>query len=399
MVYPEARRRGVHIIAVDRDREAIALPDADEYLPVSVRDPDAIAAALGGRVPDAVLAGAGEQATWSWHELSERFGTPYRYPRSAAIASTDKGAFHAIAERAGVNTYRWRQGGDLESLAAQADQVGFPLVAKPVDGAGAKGFALAETPAELAAALAHAALHSSVGRVVIEQYLHGRELTVDVFMRHGKAAFTAVHEKIVEAGYRFRGRGHLTPAPLDSEIRRRLLDAAELLCREIGLTDGPANFDVFLGDGSEIQVVEVNARLPGEALPAFLQDMYGIDIVAALVSLALGEPVDVSSREAGAGVVHTLASPLRTAGVLREVRGLAEVRQLPGVARCELYLQPGATVPPFPALGNVVGYLVVTGEDLAAARAILKAAMDRLELRISPLPPEEGVPSDGAQRG
>jgi biotin carboxylase len=394
-IYLEARRRGLHVIAVDRDREALALPYADEHLPVSVRDPDAIVAALAGRAPTAVLAGAGEQATWSWYELSERLGTPYRYPRSAAVASTDKGAFHATAEKASVNTYRWRHSTDLDSLAAQAAEVGFPLVAKPVDGAGKKGLALVETPAQLAAALEYAARHSAAGGVVIEQFLRGRDLTIDVFMREGRAAFTAVHEKIVEPGWSFRIRGHVTPAPLAAETHRRLADTAEMLCQEIGLTDGPADFDVFLGDGGEVQVVEVNARLPGEAVPPLMQAVYGIDIVAALVALALGDPVDVQSRSAGAGLVHTLASPLRTTGTLREVRGLAAVREMPGVARCELYLAPGATVPPFPALGNEVGYLVVTGDDLAAAEATLAAAMDRLELRITPQP-ADGRPTDGA---
>lgn len=384
-VYLEARRRGLQIIAVDRDRDALALPYADEHVAVSVREPDAIVAALDGRVPDAVLAGAGEQATWSWYELSERFGTPYRYPRSAAVASTDKAAFHATAEKAGVNTYRWRHGTDLESLSAQAGEVGFPLVAKPADGAGKKGVALAQTPAELASALAYAARHSVGGSVVIEQFLRGRDLTVDVFMHGGQAAFTAVHEKIVETGWRFRVRGHVTPAPLAEDVHRRLFETAELLCREIGLSDGPADFDVFLGDGDEIQVVEVNARLPGEAVPPLLEAVYGVDIVAGLVSLALGDQVDVRPRRAGAGLVHTLASPLRTTGILRGVPDVAAVRGMPGVVRCELYLRPGATVPAFPALGNEVGYLVVTGDDRAAAEATLAAAMARLELRITPV--------------
>ena len=384
-LYLEARRRGIPTIAVDRDPDALALPHATEHLPVSVRDPAAIIAGLGDRVPASVLAGAGEQATWSWYELSAHYRTPYRYPRSAAVASTDKGAFHATAEKAGVNTYRWRHDTDLTALASRADEIGYPLVAKPADGAGKKGLTLVDGPAGLAAGLAHAAAHSAGGGVVIEQRLTGRDLTVDVFMRAGEPAFTAVHEKIVEAGWAFRVRGHVTPAPLDPATHRRLVDTAVLLCQEIGLTDGPADFDAFLAEDGDIQVVEVNARLPGEAVPPLLQAVYGVDIVGGLVRLALGEPVELRPRHLGAGIVHTLASPLRTTGRLREVRGLAAVREMPGVAQCQLYLQPGAEVPPFPRLGNEVGYLLVTGADLAEARARLAAAMARLDVVLEPV--------------
>lgn len=383
-LYLEARRRGIRTIAVDRSQDALALRHADEHLPVSVRDPAAIAAALGARVPAAVLAGAGEQATWSWYELSERYRTPYRYPRSAAVASTDKSAFHAVAEKAGVNSYRWRSSADPRLLVSRADEVGYPLVAKPVDGAGKKGVALVQDPAQLAAALDCAARHSASGGMVIEQHLTGRDLTVDIFMRGGEAAFTAIHEKIVESGWSFRVRGHVTPAPLAEDTRRRLAGTTELLCQEIGLIDGLADFDVLLGDDGELQVVEVNARLPGEGVPPLLRAAYGVDIVGALVSLAFGEPVDVRPRWAGAGCVHTLASPLQTDGVFRGVRGLAEVRAMPGVAACELYVEPGTPVPPFPALGNAVGYLVVTGDDPATVEARLAAALDRIAVIITP---------------
>jgi hypothetical protein len=116
-----------------------------------------------------------------------------------------------------------------------------------------------------------------------------------------------------------------------------------------------------------------------------LQAVYGVDIVGGLVRLALGEPVELRPRHLGAGIVYTLASPLRTTGRLREVRGLAAVQEMPGVARCQLYLAPGAEVPPFPRLGNAVGYLLVTGADLATARTRLAAAMERLDVVLEPV--------------
>jgi biotin carboxylase len=383
-IYVEARRRGVRTIAVDRSPHAPALRYADEHLPVSLLNPADIVAALGDRAPAGVVAGAGELGIWSWHLLSDYYRTPYRYPRRAATITTDKAAFHKLAERAGVNSYRWRHGTDPARLAALAPEVGFPLVAKPADGAGKRGVALARTPAQLDAALACAAGSARWGGLVIEQLLTGRDVTIDVFMCGGEAAFGAVHEKLTDPANSVAVRGHLTPARLRPDVRTHLLEVTQRLCREIGLADGPANFDAFVDDDGEVQVVEVNARLPGVGLPSLVRAAYGVDLTSGLVSLALGEPVDLTPTDGRCGIVHMLASALPVTGIFRGAGGVAEVRRMPGVADCDFYVEPGAVVPPFPELGQEVGYLVTVGEDLPAAEAALADALRVLEVTISP---------------
>lgn len=392
-VYREARRRGVPTIAVDRVYGVPGLRLADEHLLADLRDPDAIAAALGSRRVAGVVAAGGEVGVETWSELTHRLGTRYRHPRTAARASRHKPAFLAIAEAAGVNTYRWRHHTDLPALARSAGEVGYPLVVKPADSSGKKGVSLVRTPAELPAALERAAGFSSGGGVLVEEFLTGRDLTVDVFMRDGVAAFGAVHDKLaVPDEAMFLVRGHSTPAALDRDTRDRLVAVAERLCREIGLTDGPADFDVFLGADGGVQVVEVNARLPGQGVPALVRDVYGVDLVGALVSLVLGEPVPLEAGPVApgppvlgtVGILHMLTSPLPVTGVLTGVRGVAEALALPGVTRCETFVEPGATVPPFPRLGHDVGYLVVTGPDLPTAQRALAAALAVVEVDLVP---------------
>jgi biotin carboxylase len=392
-VYVEARRRGYRTIAVDWWTDRPALPHADEHLQLSTRDHSGIAAALGDRALTGVIAAASDVSLESWHELSVRYGTPYRYPLSAARASIDKAAFHAMAESAGVTGYRWRTHTDRKQLLALADDLGFPLVAKPVDSSGSKGVTLVTRPEQLPAALDYAAGYTVTGELIVEEYLPGRNLTVDVFLRDGHLEFTGITEKRVVPGPHFIIGGHTCPAPIDDEVRGRLAETAARLCRAIGLTDGPANFDVILGRDGSIRVLEANARLCGNAFPLLMREVYGVDTVAALVSMALGEPFDLTPTRAGAGIIHVLASPLSVDGVLAEVAGLDEVRALPGVARCEVYQRPGAIVHPFTQAGHKFGYLLVTGPDVAAAEATLATALQLLRIRIRAADPESPAPS------
>ena len=383
-VYVEARRRGYRTVAVDWWTDRPALPYADEHLHISTRDHDKIAAALGDRKLTTVIAAASDVSLESWHELGTRYQAPYRYPLSAALASVDKVVFHAISEAAGVPTYRWRQHTDPQVLMTLAEEVGYPLVAKPADSSGSKGVTLVERPEDLPAALEYAQQYTVTGKLLVEEFLAGRNLTVDVFIRDGLPAFTGITEKRILPGAHFVIGGHTCPAPIDPALREELRELAGRLCRAIRLTDGPANFDVIVDDSGQVRVLEGNARLCGNAFPLLMREVYGVDTVAALTSLALGEPYDLTPTRDGAGIIHVLASPLETEGVLTEVGGLEEVRAIPGVARCEVYAEPGTVVAPFTESGRKFGYLLVTGPDAEAAEATLAKALDTLRLTVVP---------------
>lgn len=380
-VYLEARRRGIPTIGVDGRSDRPAFAHADMWLPVSIKDHRGIIAALGGQRPTAVVAAASDAGLWAWHVLSEHYELPFRFPAGAARASLDKSAFHEVVRATGVAGYRWHQGADRAALTRAAHDIGFPVVVKPPDTSGSKGISLVQDPTELPAALDYAAGFTAPGGpLLVEEFLAGRNLTVDVFMQASRVAFAGITEKRIVPGPRFVVGGHTGPAALDPATRHRLVTDAGRLCRAIDLTDGPANFDVILRDDGTFAILEANARLCGNAFPLLMRHMYGVDTVAALVSLALGEPFDLTPTRDGAGMIHVLASPLPSDGILTSVTGLADTLALPGVVICEVYAEPGTLVRPFDQSANKIGYLVVTGPDPATAEARLATALSVLTL-------------------
>jgi biotin carboxylase len=388
-LYLEARRRGIPTIAVDQRSDRPALPYADDWLPVSIRDHERIVAALDGRRPTSVVTASSDAGLWSWHELSNRYEAPYRYPASAARVSADKAAFHDLvraARTAGVAGYRWRQHTDPGELTRAAHDIGFPVVVKPTDSSGSKGVSLVDDPADLASALAYAGRLTTSGSLVVEEFIAGRNLTVDVFMCDGEAAFAGVTEKRIVPGPHFVIGGHTAPAAIDADTRARLVATAERLCRAIDLLDGAANFDVILRPDGSAAFLEANARLCGNAVPSLMREIYGVDTVGALVCLAVGEPVDLRPAPLGAGIIHVLASPLDHDAVLSSVRGVEAVQAMPGVVRCEVFAAPGAIVHPFVQSANKIGYLIITGPDVATAETRLAAALRVLQFEFERIP-------------
>jgi biotin carboxylase len=384
-LFREARRRGLPTIAVDQRSDRPALPLADTFLQISTRDHAAIAAALGAVEPAGVVSAGSDVCLLSWHELSRRYRTPHVFPRVAAVASMDKAAFHEVVRAAELPGYRWVALCGPDERAALAAGLRFPVIVKPTDASGSKGTTLVEDRAGLSRALAHAAVNSFAGDVIVEEFIVGRNLTVEVFLRDGEAIFSVVTEKRIVPGPNFVIGGHTCPAPLERPVRARVVETAVRLCAAMDFTAGPAHFDVILAPDGTPYMLEVGARMCGNGYPRLMRALYGVDTVAALVALALGEPYDLRPSGAGHGIIHVLASPASRDGVLLEVQGLHAVQNLPGVADAELVARAGEVVRPFTQSGNKLGYVVVTGGSPAEAETVLARALSALHLDVAPI--------------
>jgi biotin carboxylase len=386
-IYREARRRGLPTIAVDMRVHRPGVAVADEFLHISTADHAAIAAALDGRRLAGVVSTASDACLESWSRLAERFGTPWRYPPAAAAVSMDKAAFHAVAAEVGIDTYRWVCSDRPGELVDDARRWRFPVVVKPTDAGGGRGVRRVDAAGDLPAAVRHAAAHSVGGRVVVEEFLAGRNLTVNVFLLGGEVVLSAITEQLLLPGRGLLVGGHLAPARLDPVTRRALVSDAARLCAAFDLTDGPANFDVVLGEDGRRYVVEVGARMSGNGYPELMRAATGVDCTAALVDLVTGVPVRIAATHRHRPArLQVLASPLDVPGELRDVAGLAEVAATPGVAAVDVFASPGDLVRPHTESGHKLGWLVVTADRVEQLPAVLRRARRRLRITVAPMP-------------
>ncbi|MGW2951577.1 ATP-grasp domain-containing protein [Streptomyces eurythermus] len=383
-LYQEARRRGIPTVAVDMRADAPALPFADTALQISTRDSDAIADALGDARPAGIVVGASDAALASWHALGLRYGTPYVYPERA-LAALDKAAFHEIVTSCGITGYGWAASDDPDEIAAKAARLRFPIIVKPVDGCGSKGVTRVTCLDGLPAAVAHARAHSASRTVIAEEFVEGRQLTIDLFLRNGTSILTCVKDQeLVAGGFVVR---RISTAQLSPPEHNHLKASAERLCRALGIVDGPANFDLVLGADGQGRFIEANPRLSGDSIPRLHTAAYGVNAVGALIALALGEPFDgylVPTRHAHAGV-ELVGSPLAEDGELVAWEGVTEARNIPGITDVELYAKPGGRVRPHDQSGHKIGMLIAAGPSVADASLALNKASALLRPVIRPI--------------
>ena len=383
--YREARRRGHRLIGVDMRPDAPGAALADVFLPISTRNADDIAAALDGEHLDGIVTTGTDAALGTHRQLAAQHGLAYQPALRAVRGSMDKAYFREVLDECGLNTCRWVCDTEPERVAKLARDLPLPLVIKPTDASGGKGITLVTEWDQLVGAIEAAVVLSASGTVMVEEYVVGRHYAVEVWMRDSEAHFIPLTEKTMTPLPAMLTTGHLIPARLSPEVTARVQETLVTLCRALGIANGPANFDFILTESDEIYVVEVGARLGGNAYPRLMQEAWGVDTVGATVSLSVGEPFALHPDRSRACLLHLLTSPLNTPAVVRSISGIDEVAQHPGVLTVEMYTGVGQVARPFTEAAFKLGYVVLVADNHAQLDALLAWVDATLRLELEPI--------------
>lgn len=377
--YQRARELGYRTIAVDNRPEAPAVAFADEYVQVSVRAPERIAAALLEHEERDQLAGvlcpASDVGLPAQAWLARHWRLPHQLPEAALRASVDKAYFRQLCERLGLPGYRSVAGRPGTRLRAAAGRLRFPVLVKPVDASGSRGVVLCTGPDELRTAFGTAAGFSASGRIVVEEFVAGEHLTVEVLVAGGRVAFHAVTERTLTPPPLFVTVSHLLPARLTPETDAALVAMVEAVCADLGYRDGSLTLDAVLGDGGELMLIEMGARMGGNGLAELIETCYGVDIIGASIAFAVGEPVVVTPTVPRPTMTHILTAD--SEGLLAGVDGVAEVMAIPEVVDLQLFVEVGAPVRTYQQAGYKLGQVVLSGTSPAGLYAV-RAEVDRL---------------------
>jgi biotin carboxylase len=254
-------------------------------------------------------------------------------------------------------------------------------VLKPLTRSGSQGVIRANTPEEAADAAARirALLEDENAELLVERFAEGDEVAVEGLLHDGRLEVLAVFDKPdpLDGPY-FEETIYVTPSrhppEVLAQVHRLTAEAAEAL----GLTEGAIHAELRLGP--PITVLELAARSIGGLCSRSLRFGLGVSLEELILRHALGLPLDHIRREELASGVMML--PIRTEGVLKDVRGQDEARATEHIAGLEISIPRGRPVTPLPEGDRYLGFLFAKAETPEQVEAALREAHGRLEVEI-----------------
>ena len=383
-VIRRARDRGLRVVAVDGDPEAIGLAEADVALTVDFSDIESVIDVCRRHSVDGVLAVSTDRAVPVAAEVTTRLGLPGIDPATAQLM-TNKRAMRERLTTAGLRQPRWISLGSEEAAAGAAPEVGYPAVLKPVDSGGQRGVYRIENASELRARLPQTLAHSQSGRALLEQYLPGPELNGIVVVVDSVPHLITLSDRLRPPGPGFGvGWIHLFPSTLDAATTADAAKVALDAVTALGLRDGIAFPQLIVGDEGAT-VVEVAARIPAGQMNDLVYYGVGIDLIEIAIRQALGRPVGSDLwqprfQQALAIRFFTASPGVLPTGRVVGIAGLDGVRQSPGVLKADLYMRIGETINPVQVDADRRGYVIATAT--APDAALMRADKATLNLRI-----------------
>jgi len=181
--------------------------------------------------------------------------------------------------------------------------------------------------------------------VLVEEYLAGREASVECVVVGDVVFPLIVHDKISVEEHATKVHEHVLVTPPErftAEEARALREHAAACVRALGIRDRLCHVELRYRDGAGPRLLEVNPRVGAGCVADSFQTFCGINTLDLLLDLVTGEasPPDTALRTTEPHAMFFLFAP--RAGRYLGTEGLRSVLRLPGVETVRVMQSPGA---------------------------------------------------------
>ncbi len=382
-----ARALGIEVWGVDQSETAIGVAECHHFEAISTSDVDAVRAFVIRAGLKHIASTGSEVSVRTTAHVAATLGLPFYATPETIRRCQEKNAMRAGYEAAGLRVPTFTSCTRVDEARNFLARVGTPVVIKPARGWGQRGVARVNSTSELDVAF-EAALSVSrsagVPSVVVEEWIQGREFSVNGWIEDGTLVGYCVTERITFPGSRPLGvmEAEVFASGLSVNDEARVIETARKGAAALGHVRGPCYTQVAF-DGTHATLFETAARLGGGFDADVTQLATGVDLYRRLIGIALSNPklehegpTDQSHEGAA---VKFFTGPT---GRLQSVSGLDAARALPGITACEVFVPVGGTIHPLTDSAKRLGYALAHGKDRQVALSCAAAAISAVVLKV-----------------
>lgn len=413
----KAKELGYQIILVDYDENAVGFALADVKLVVSTLDQEEVYRQALIYEPDVVITSTSDGPVRTAAYVNEKLGKQPDLSYENSLCATIKSKMRDRLRECGVPIPEYYAATDFAGFSEAVDRLNGHCIVKPADNAGSRGVVLLDEPGlsvdfvtdegilvegmnqseeqkrKFAAyqerldeimnrTYSYSRDNSRNGTVMVEEYMKGPEVSVEIMVVEGEPHILAITDKYITPPPYFVELAHCEPSRLDEETQNRIREVASQAVRAIGIENAPAHVEVKVTPEGP-KIVELAARLGGDFITSRLVPLStGIDMVGASVLLATGEKPDLTQTRKQGAAIHFIHAKEDQQGVIEKITVPETLREADGVEEIVLYQKPGATVQGTRSSNDRLGHVITVGKTAREAMKRGKQILDKIQVEI-----------------
>ncbi|MFF0659409.1 ATP-grasp domain-containing protein [Micromonospora tulbaghiae] len=254
----------------------------------------------------------------------------------------------------------------------------FPVVLKPIDGAGSRSIERVERPDQVDAAVA--AMHAAgYPTFLAERFATGPEYSVEAVSHRGEHQILAITEKFLGPGH--VEVGHVLPGRLSEADAAAVREVVTCFLDAVGVGDGVSHTEVIVTAAGPV-VVESHDRVGGDRISELVSLTTGVHPVESLFRLVAGTvvwPLRGEPVAPACAIWFLMPEP----GLVEQVAGVDEARSVPGVLEVSVSVAVGDAIARVTCSADRSGWVMATGADAAEALERARRAAALVTFRLS----------------
>ncbi len=370
----KAKEMGLEVAVADFNPKAIGIPYADKFFYASTIDIEAICKVAEEYRPDGIITLATDMPMRSIAAATTKLGLP-GITFDTAIKSTDKGEMMKAFKEHCVATPWYYIFSNKTEFMVNVTNFTYPCIIKPVDNSGSRGVMLVKSVEELAEAYEYSSSQSRKGGVIIEEYLKGDEVSVEVIVHKGDVHILQVTDKLTTGAPNFVEMGHSQPSRFKGDILKAIHSLAVQAVKAVGINNGPAHIEMMVTKNGP-KMIELGARMGGDYITTHLVPLStGIDMIKAAIEISLGDEPDLEPKvQCGSAVRYFDVS----CGIIKSIKGVEEASALEGVKEITFTKNIGDESTAIHSSLDRVGMVVAQGKNAKDAVSVCESAINKI---------------------
>lgn len=211
----------------------------------------------------------------------------------AAVRANNKYLMRNAFVRAGIDCPQFCLVKSNDSI--DSTDLHFPVIVKPTDRSGSVGVTKVTEIENLTSAIEKALSISFKHEALVEEFIEGREISVEFISYKGKHYPLQITDKETTGDPHFVELEHHQPSTLSKEMYESIYYITNNALNALGITNGASHSEYKITNDGRIVVIEIGGRMGGDFIGSDLVRLStGYDFVKGVIEVAIGtftEPI------------------------------------------------------------------------------------------------------------
>lgn len=295
----ELKKMGCEVFTIAMAKDGPAADASDHFDVINILDEETIEKHIRDNGIDAVYSTGSDLAMPVACRVSERLGLPHFVSSETAYICNHKNELRKVLSEDCESSIPYRVMTGIEEI-----DIPFPVFLKPSDAQGQRGIFLIRSQKEFEEHFSLTKSYSREGKVIVEKYIDGPEVSVNGYIVNGVLRFFVASDRDTWPEYTGLIHRHIVPGnSFSKEAEKKMVYLLEESCKRVGIANGPVYIQMKVMN-DQPYIIEITPRLDGCHMWNVLERATGVNLMKLTFQHLLSN--DVSELEHWTGNIKPM---------------------------------------------------------------------------------------------